>query len=87
MQDKERYSKAEDVVRLCELLGRSYEDLAEHGARLGGKQGEALHDSASAMVGGGAWLGGKQGEGAARLGVGHGRRGGVAGGQAGGGAA
>ncbi|GLC39232.1 hypothetical protein PLESTM_000866500 [Pleodorina starrii] len=50
IKDKERHARPEEVVRVCDLLARHLEDLAELGARLGGRAGEALHDAASARI-------------------------------------
>ncbi len=52
-QDKERHARPEEVVRVLDLLARHLEDMADLGARMGGRQGEALHDAAQARVGAG----------------------------------
>lgn len=38
---------------MLDLLARHLEDMADLGARMGGRQGEALHDAAQARVGAG----------------------------------
>ncbi|KAG2435569.1 hypothetical protein HYH02_011863 [Chlamydomonas schloesseri] len=50
IKDKERHARPEEVVRVLDLLGRHLEDLADLGARLGGRAGEALHDAAAARA-------------------------------------
>ncbi|GIL67609.1 hypothetical protein Vafri_20964 [Volvox africanus] len=50
IKDKERHARPEEVVRVCDLLSRHLEDLADLGARLGGRAGEALHDAAAARA-------------------------------------
>jgi hypothetical protein len=49
-QDNRLYARPEDVVRHLESLLRAFEDLSDTGARLGGRQGEALHDDCMAQV-------------------------------------
>ncbi|GIL85554.1 hypothetical protein Vretimale_13349 [Volvox reticuliferus] len=50
IKDKERHARPEEVVRVCDLLSRHLEDLADLGARLGGRAGEGLHDAAAARA-------------------------------------
>ncbi|PNW81938.1 hypothetical protein CHLRE_06g267100v5 [Chlamydomonas reinhardtii] len=50
IKDKERHARPEEVVRVLDLLGRHLEDLADLGARLGGRAGEALHEAAAARA-------------------------------------
>ncbi|EFJ53265.1 hypothetical protein VOLCADRAFT_102865 [Volvox carteri f. nagariensis] len=50
IKDKERHARPEEVVRVCDLLSRYLEDLADLGARMGGRAGEALHDVAAARA-------------------------------------
>lgn len=50
--------RAEDVVRLLDVWSRALAELADVGARAGGRRGEALYDSTQAQV---CWAGCMQG--------------------------
>ncbi|KXZ48170.1 hypothetical protein GPECTOR_30g266 [Gonium pectorale] len=50
IKDKERQARPEEVVRLLDSLSRGLEELADLGARLGGRAGEELHDAAAARI-------------------------------------
>ncbi|GAX75285.1 hypothetical protein CEUSTIGMA_g2730.t1 [Chlamydomonas eustigma] len=49
-REKDKYARAEDVVRLLDAAIRVVRELGELGARLGGRSGEALHDRCSAQA-------------------------------------
>jgi hypothetical protein len=49
-QDKDKFAKPDDVVRLYDILIRNTEDLNELAGRLGGRQGEQLITSCTAKV-------------------------------------
>ena len=55
MQEKDKYARAEDVVRLIDSAVRSVKELGELGARLGGRQVRGVDGWVWRTGGGGRW--------------------------------